>query len=104
MKKKRFVKLVMSCGIQRNQAKRMALGVVKCGSYEALYKHYHFVLNMHRPVLALRSFGKTARALAKQFGKFKTAFMGADFASGPDQTATVHHPYGVWVGCKNDDF
>lgn len=37
MKKKRFLKLVMSYGIQRDKAARMAARVGKFGSYEALF-------------------------------------------------------------------
>lgn len=37
MKKKRFFKLVMSYGIQRDKAARMAARVGKFGSYEALF-------------------------------------------------------------------
>lgn len=37
MKKKRFLKLVMSYGIQRDEAARMAARVGKFGSYEALF-------------------------------------------------------------------
>ena len=36
MKKKRFLKLVMSYGIQRDKAARMAARVGEFGSYEAL--------------------------------------------------------------------
>lgn len=37
MKKKRFLKLVMSYSIQRDEAARMAARVGKFGSYEALF-------------------------------------------------------------------
>lgn len=37
MKKKRFLKLVMSYGIQRDEAARMAARVGEFGSYEALF-------------------------------------------------------------------
>lgn len=37
MKKKQFLKLVMSYGIQRDKAARMAARVGKFGSYEALF-------------------------------------------------------------------
>ena len=37
MKKKRFLKLVMSYGIQRDKAARMAARVGEFGSYEALF-------------------------------------------------------------------
>lgn len=37
MKKKRFMRLVMSYGVQRNEAARMAARVVAFGTYEALF-------------------------------------------------------------------
>ena len=54
MKKKRFLKLVMSYGIQRDKAARMAARVDEFGSYEALF------LSL-RPSLAFWQMGATVR-------------------------------------------
>lgn len=54
MKKKRFLKLVMSYGIQRDKAARMAARVGKFGSYEALF------LSL-RPSLAFWQMGAAVR-------------------------------------------
>ncbi len=48
MTRKRFVKLVMSCGIQRNQANELAKEVKTYGSYDEMYKHYRPGLFMQR--------------------------------------------------------
>lgn len=53
MKKKRFLKLVMSYGIQRDKAARMAARVGEFGSYEALF------LSL-RPSLAFWQMGAAA--------------------------------------------
>lgn len=61
MKKKRFLKLVMSYGIQRDKAARMAARVGEFGSYEALFSSL-------RPALAFWQMGATARMAARAFG------------------------------------
>lgn len=48
MKRKRFMRLVMSCGVQRNEAAHIAAGVGASGSYEALFASI-------RPWLAFRT-------------------------------------------------
>ncbi len=58
MKKKRFLRLVMSYGVQRNEAARIAAGVGASGSYEALFASI-------RPCLAVRSLGVAFRRIGK---------------------------------------
>lgn len=62
MKKKRFLKLVMSYGIQRDKAARMAARVGEFGSYEALFSFL-------RPSLAFWQMGAAARRLAGRSGR-----------------------------------
>lgn len=62
MKKKRFLKLVMSYGIQRDEAARMAARVGKFGSYEALF------LSL-RPSLAFWQMGAGCARLAGRSGR-----------------------------------
>lgn len=45
MTKKRFVKLAMGCGIQRNEAVRLSKEIKECISYENLIlNHYPYIL------------------------------------------------------------
>lgn len=87
MKRKRFIKLVMSSGIQRNEAARIALRVGEFGSYEELYRHYRVTLAFRPAILAFRRMGKAFKKAAEnQFRAFKEAFAGIDLASGADRT------------------
>ncbi|WP_207709215.1 MULTISPECIES: hypothetical protein, partial [unclassified Neglectibacter] len=45
MKRKRFVKLAMSYGVQRNEAGRLAKLVCVLGSYEGVFAHYRLPLS-----------------------------------------------------------
>lgn len=56
MKRKRFVKLAMSYGVQRNEAERMAKLICVYGSYEALFAAQHFELEIERAKMAFRRF------------------------------------------------
>lgn len=56
MKRKRFVKLAMSYGVQRNEAERLAKLVCVYGSYEALFAAQHFGLEIERVKMAFRRF------------------------------------------------
>ena len=67
MKKKRFLKLVMSYGIQRDKAARMAASVGEFGSYEALF------LSL-RPSLAFWQMGATARRVGRTIRQATRAF------------------------------
>lgn len=93
LKKKRFIRLVMSYGIQRNEAERMARNVAAFGSYERLYTNCRFGLTFRSAIFAFRRMGKEFESAAeKQFNAFKVAFAGIDLASGSDKTAVLHHP------------
>ena len=56
MKRKRFIKLAMSYGVQRNEAERLAKLVCVYGSYEALFAAQHFGLEIERVKMAFRRF------------------------------------------------
>ena len=64
MKKKRFLKLVMSYGIQRDKAARMAARVGKFGSYEALFLSLRPSLAFWQMGAAVRKAGRTTALLA----------------------------------------
>lgn len=64
MKKKRFLKLVMSYGIQRDEAARMAARVGKFGSYEALFLSLRPSLAFWQMGAAVRKAGRTIRQAA----------------------------------------
>ena len=68
MKKKRFLKLVMSYGIQRDEAARMAARVGKFGSYEALFLSLRPSLAFWQMGAAARRAGRTIRQAARAFG------------------------------------
>lgn len=68
MKKKRFLKLVMSYGIQRDKAARMAARVGKFGSYEALFLSLRPSLAFWQMGAAVRKAGRTIRQAARAFG------------------------------------
>ena len=96
MKKKRFLRLVMAYGIQRNEATQIAARVGKFGSYNALFTAY-------RPLLIGRAFAAgfemglrkvSAAAVSAARGMadlIASAFGGVDFAAGEDQSIVVHH-------------
>lgn len=68
MKKKRFLKLVMSYGIQRDKAARMAARVGEFGSYEALFSSLRPLLAFWQMGAAARRAGRTIRQAARAFG------------------------------------
>ena len=101
MKKKRFIKLVMSCGIQRNEAVRIAKGVKTYGTYNTLYEIYRIQRAFRPEILAMRRLGKAFHEAAEsQFQLYKAMHVGIDFASGPDQTVIGHRPYGFGLTPK----
>ena len=65
MKKKRFLKLVMSYGIQRDKAARMAARVGEFGSYEALFLSLRPSLAFWQMGAAARRAGRTIRQAAR---------------------------------------
>lgn len=80
MKKKRFLKLVMSYGIQRDEAARMAARVGKFGSYEALFLSLRPSLAFWQMGAAVRKAGRTIRQAARAFGDMFAA-MGTALAA-----------------------
>ena len=80
MKKKRFLKLVMSYGIQRDKAARMAARVGKFGSYEALFLSLRPSLAFWQMGAAVRKAGRTIRQDARAFGDMFAA-MGTALAA-----------------------
>ena len=68
MKKKRFLKLVMSYGIQRDKAARMAARVGEFGSYEALFLPLRPSLAFWQMGATARRVGRTIRQAARAFG------------------------------------
>lgn len=95
MKRKRFMRLLMAHGVQRNEAARMARGVGAFGSYAAFYESL-------RPWLAFKSLKMATiraaagiRAIGRAFNEamqgFKGFRFGVDLANGVD-FAAYHHP------------
>ena len=80
MKKKRFLKLVMSYGIQRDKAARMAARVGEFGSYEALFLSLRPSLAFWQMGAAARRAGRTIRQAARDFGDMFAA-MGTALAA-----------------------
>lgn len=70
MKKKRFLKLVMSYGIQRDKAARMAARVGEFGSYEALFLSLRPSLAFWQMGAAARRAGRTIRQAAPRFWRY----------------------------------
>ena len=96
MKKKRFVRLVMSYGVQRNEAAHMAARVGTFGSYEALFAAYRPLLvgraTMQGLQRGFRNLSETVAFAARGICDFFTAaFGGVDLAAGEDQSVAVHH-------------
>lgn len=96
MKKKRFMRLVMAYGVQRNEAARMAARVGAFGSYEALFAAYRPLLIGRATIQGLqrgfRNLSETVALAARGFCDFFTAaFGGVDLAAGEDKSVVVHH-------------
>lgn len=66
MTRKRFIKLAMSYGIQRNEAENLALEVKTAGSYNRLYERNRLLFSMTAIGTA---FGKTTKTVAIAMGK-----------------------------------
>ena len=92
MKKKRFLRLVMAYGFQRNEAEQIAAHVGEFGSYEALFGHYRYALIWRPATLAFRRIGKATVAAARGIRDvFAAVFGGIDIAAGEDRSVVVHH-------------
>lgn len=65
MKKKRFLKLVMSYGIQRDEAARMAARIGEFGSHVALYSSLRLSLALRQTETMVRRLGRTIQQVAR---------------------------------------
>lgn len=82
MKRKRFVKLAMSYGLQRNEAERLAKLVCVYGSYEALFAAQHFGLEIERVKMAFRRFAaEIVRIMRPVAEKLAAILGGIDWAA-----------------------
>lgn len=89
MKRKRFIKLAMSYGVQRNEAERLAKTVCILGSYEAVFAHYRLYLQGTRATRGLRrlyvSVVRAMRPVAQQFRKFLGSINWAGLMAAEDE-------------------
>lgn len=82
MKRKRFVKLAMSYGVQRNEAERLAKLVYVLGSYEDVFAHYRLYLEGRRATSALKSvYASVVRAFRPIVKSLREFFSGIDWAA-----------------------
>lgn len=96
MKKKRFIRLVMSYGVQRNEAAQIAARVGAFGTYEALFAAYRPLLVGRATIQGFqrgfRNLSATVALAARGLCDFFTAaFGGVDLATDEDQSVVVHH-------------
>lgn len=88
MKRKRFVRLLMARGIQRNEAEQIARTVGAYGSYAAMYESLRLWLAMRSLTVAMRGVAKSvvaaAKAISNAFGAFA---LGVDLSEREDCTA-----------------
>ena len=76
MKRKRFVKLAMSYGVQRNDAERLAKLVCVYGSYEALFAAQQFGLEIERVKAVFRRFADSLLRAVRPMVDTLAAFFG----------------------------
>jgi hypothetical protein len=82
LKRKRFVKLAMSYGVQRNEAERLAKMVCVLGSYEAVLEHYRLYLEGRRAVAVFQRIYKSIlRAVRPMVKSLREFFSGIDWAA-----------------------
>lgn len=82
MKRKRFVKLAMSYGVQRNEAERLAKLVCVLGSYEAVFAHYRHYLEGKRAIAVFQRIYKSVlRAVRPMVKTLQELFCGIDWAT-----------------------
>lgn len=92
MKRKRFVRLLMARGIQRNEAERIARAVGAYGSYAAMYEGLRLWLAMRNLTAAMRGIGKGVVAAARTISNaFSALMVGVDLSECEDYTAIMHH-------------
>lgn len=88
MKRKRFVRLLMARGIQRNEAEQIARTVGAYGSYAAMYESLRLWLAMRSLTVAMRGVAKSVVAAAKAISNAFGAFViGVDFSEREDCAA-----------------
>lgn len=89
MTRKRFIKLLMARGVQRNDAQERATHVKEVDSYLDLY--LVFALNggyfMGDFARCFDGFCKAISAAARSFSDFRRVAFGIDLANGPDRTS-----------------
>lgn len=91
MKRKRFVRLLMARGIQRNEAEQIARTVGAYGSYAAMYESLRLWLAMRSLTVAMRGVAKSVVAAAKAISNAFGAFvLGVDFSEREDCAAITH--------------
>lgn len=82
MKRKRFVKLAMSYGVQRNEAERLAKLVCVLGSYEAVFEHYRLYLEGRRATSEIKSvYASVVRAFRPIVKSLREFINGIDWAA-----------------------
>lgn len=87
MKRKRFVRLLMARGIQRNEAEQIARTVGAYGSYAAMYEGLRLWLAMRSLTVAMRGVAKSVVAAAKTISNaFGALMMGVDLSEREDCT------------------
>lgn len=69
MTRKRFLKLVMSYEVPRNDAERMAVRVNEFGSYESLYFYLRLGLISRKTFGQIRRFNRTVSQRIQKFLK-----------------------------------
>jgi len=91
MKRKRFVRLLMARGIQRNEAEQIARTVGAYGSYAAMYESLRLWLAMRSLTVAMRGVAKSVVAAAKTISNaFGALVLGVDLSEQEDCTAVAH--------------
>lgn len=88
MKRKRFVRLLMARGIQRNEAEQIARTVGAYRSYAAMYESLRLWLAMRSLTVAMRGVAKSVvaapKAISNAFGAF---VLGVDLSEREDCAA-----------------
>lgn len=90
MKRKRFVRLLMARGIQRNEAERIARTIGAYGSYAEMYESLRLWLAMRSLTVAMRGVAKSVVAAEKTISNaFGALVLGVDLSEREDCTAVA---------------
>ena len=90
MKRKRFVRLLMARGIQRNEAEQIARTVGTYRSYAAMYESLRLWLAMRSLTVAMRGVAKSVVEAAKTISNaFGALVLGVDLSEREDCTAVA---------------